>query len=205
MLPYVIHGIIAEPLSGCAERALEHNFENAIVSVPPVPFLGNTYVVFLFASTTLTGPEDHRIVGCSPTLHHATPCRAPLHTHFRRGTPLHVPADEGVVCGKRHQPHPPCACRAVACTVPAILRAGPHNIPQHVNGRHRACRRAIGYFTQVRSICLCLRRAQQNQSFWFIKNESIKFCCSRGFSNVPGVVEASVFFISTVLHVRSVS
>ena len=42
-------------------------------------------------------------------------------------------------------------------------------------------------------------------TFLFVKNESIKFCCSGGFSNVPDVMEASVLFISTVFHVRSVS
>ena len=56
----------------------------------------------------------------------------------------------GERCGKGHQPHPPYACRYVACTMPAILPAGPHNIPPH--GRHRACGRAIAYCTEVRSI-----------------------------------------------------
>ena len=54
-------------------------------------------------------------------------------------------------------------------------------------------------------IFLCLPRAERNQRFLFVKNESIKFCCSGGFSNVPDVMEASVLFISTVFHVRSVS
>ena len=55
------------------------------------------------------------------------------------------------------------------------------------------------------AIFLCLPRAERNQRFLFVKNESIKFCCSGGFSNVPDVMEASVLFISTVFHVRSVS
>ena len=54
-------------------------------------------------------------------------------------------------------------------------------------------------------IFLCLPRAERNQRFLFVKNESIKFCCSGGFSNVPDVMEASVLFISTVFHVRSAS
>ena len=53
-------------------------------------------------------------------------------------------------------------------------------------------------------IFLCLPRAERNQRFLFVKNESIKFCCSGGVSNVPDVMEASVLFISTVFHVRSV-
>ena len=55
------------------------------------------------------------------------------------------------------------------------------------------------------TIFLCLPRAERNQHVLFVKNESIKFCCSGGFSNVPDVMEASVLFISTVFHVRSVS
>ena len=58
---------------------------------------------------------------------------------------------------------------------------------------------------QYEDIFLCLPRAERNQRFLFVKNESIKFCCSGGFSNVPDVMEASVLFISTVFHVRSVS
>ena len=54
-------------------------------------------------------------------------------------------------------------------------------------------------------IFLCLPRAERNRRFLFVKNESITFCCSGGFSNVPDVVEASVLFIATVFHVRSVS
>ena len=54
-------------------------------------------------------------------------------------------------------------------------------------------------------IFLCLPRAERNQLFLFVKNESIKFCWSGGFSNVPDVMEPSVLFISTVFHVRSVS
>ena len=57
----------------------------------------------------------------------------------------------------------------------------------------------------ARFIFLCLPRAEQNQRFLFVKNESVKFCCSGGFSNVPDVMEPSVLFISTVFHVRSVS
>ena len=45
---------------------------------------------------------------------------------------------------------------------------------------------------------------EQNQLFLFVKNESIKFCCSEGFSHVPDFVEASVLFISTVFYVRSI-
>ena len=52
---------------------------------------------------------------------------------------------------------------------------------------------------------LCLPRAEGNQRFLFLKNESIKFCCSGGFSHTPNVLEASILFISTVFHVRSVS
>ena len=54
-------------------------------------------------------------------------------------------------------------------------------------------------------IFLCLPRAKRNQRFLFVQNESIKFCCSGGFSRVPDVVEPSVLFIPTVFHVRSVS
>ena len=54
------------------------------------------------------------------------------------------------------------------------------------------------------SIFLSLPREERNQRFLFVKNESIKFCCSGGFSNVPDVVETSVSFISTVFHVRRV-
>ena len=54
-------------------------------------------------------------------------------------------------------------------------------------------------------IFLCLPRAKRNRRFLFVKNESIKFCCSGGFSNVPDIVEASVLFISNVFHVRSAS
>ena len=56
-----------------------------------------------------------------------------------------------------------------------------------------------------KGIFLCLPRAERNQRVLFVKNESIKFCCSAGFSNVPDVMKASVSFISTVFHVRSVS
>ena len=49
-------------------------------------------------------------------------------------------------------------------------------------------------------IFLCLPRAEQNPRFLFVKNESIKFCCAAGFSNVPNVVEASVLFISIHFH-----
>ena len=52
---------------------------------------------------------------------------------------------------------------------------------------------------------LCPPRAERNQRFLSVKNESIKFCCSGGFSNVPDLVEASILFIPTVFHVRSVS
>ena len=45
-------------------------------------------------------------------------------------------------------------------------------------------------------VFLCLPRAERNRRFLFVKNESIKFCCSGGFSNVPDVMEASVFFCS---------
>ena len=51
----------------------------------------------------------------------------------------------------------------------------------------------------------CLPRANRNRRFLFVKNESIKFCCSRGVLNLPDVVEASVLVICTVFHVRSVS
>ena len=54
-------------------------------------------------------------------------------------------------------------------------------------------------------IFLCLPRAERNQRFLFVKNESMKFFCSRGYSNVPDVVEDSVLFISCIFHVRSVS
>ena len=54
-------------------------------------------------------------------------------------------------------------------------------------------------------IFLCLPRAERNQRFLFDQNESMNFCCSGGFSNVPDVMEASVLFISTVFHMRSVS
>ena len=64
---------------------------------------------------------------------------------------------------------------------------------------------AGGIYPTDRPIFLCLPRAERNQCFLFVKNESIKFCCSGGFSNVPDVVEASVLFIPTVFHVRSVS
>ena len=57
----------------------------------------------------------------------------------------------------------------------------------------------------INAIFLCLPRAERNQRFLFVQNESIKFCCSGGFSNVPDVMEASVLFISTVFHVRSVA
>ena len=75
---------------------------------------------------------------------------AHLYTHtFGEGLRCRCLLAGGAWCGKGHQPHPPSACRGVACTVPAILRAGPHNIPPY--GRHRACRRAIAYCTEVRS------------------------------------------------------
>ena len=51
---------------------------------------------------------------------------------------------------------------------------------------------------------LCVPHTEHNQHFLFVKNESIKICCSGKFSHVPDVVEASVLFISTVSHVRSV-
>ena len=60
-------------------------------------------------------------------------------------------------------------------------------------------------FGRCLHIFLCLPRAERNQRFLSVKNESIKFCCSVGFLNVPDVVEASVLFISTVFRVRRVS
>ena len=57
----------------------------------------------------------------------------------------------------------------------------------------------------IADIFLCLQRAERNQRFLFVKNESIKFCYSGGFSNEPDVREASVLFSSTIFHVRSVS
>ena len=71
--------------------------------------------------------------------------------------------------------------------------------------RARPARRVhSGQPAQV-AIFLCLPRAERNQRVLFVKNEYIKFCCSGGFSNVPDVMEASVLFISTGFHVRSVS
>ena len=76
------------------------------------------------------------------------------------------------------------------------------------------CTMRVSWLRQVVALCrikhdpvifLCLPRAERNQRFLFVKNESIKFCFSGGFSNVPDVMEASVLFISTVFHVRSVS
>ena len=63
------------------------------------------------------------------------------HTHIRRGTPLHVPANGGGMVRKRSPSSSTVCLVEIACTVPAILRAGPHNIPPH--GRHRACGCAI--------------------------------------------------------------
>ena len=73
------------------------------------------------------------------------------YTHtFGEGFLCTCPLTGGQWCRKGHQPHPRCGFRGVACTVPATLRAGPHNIPPH--GRHRACGRAIAYCTEVHSI-----------------------------------------------------
>ena len=129
------------------------DFINTTVRVPPVCFSGNTYVVSLSARTTLTGPEDHHTVGCSscPAPHmsaHTVPCTS-THTRSERDSVARA-CCRGAWCGIGHQPHPPCACRGVACTVPAILLAGPPNVPPH--GRHQTCRRAIAYCIELRSI-----------------------------------------------------
>ena len=92
MLPYAIHGIIAEPLStyqgAQKQKHFRIEFMNATVGVPLVPFLGNTYVVSLFPSTTLTGPEDHRTAGCSsrpaPHISAHTLSRTSTHTLSER-------------------------------------------------------------------------------------------------------------------------
>ena len=87
------------------------------------------------------------------------------------------------------------------------------NLPLWSDGlASRSWCRAVGLQIAISQMCLVrgssrysfIYHAQNGINvFLFVKNESIKFCCSGGFSNVPDVVEASVLFISTVFHVRS--
>ena len=76
------------PPSRVSRNRFGIDFINATVSVPPVAFLGNTHVVTLYPSTTLTGPGDRRTVGCSsrlaPRIGARTLSRTSTHTLSKR-------------------------------------------------------------------------------------------------------------------------
>ena len=98
-----------------------------------------------------------------------------------------------------------CACYLVCtCCTRCARSTRFRNLTCNTVG-HKSAPPARNVQMVAKGIFLCLPRAERNQRFLFVKNESMKFCCSRGFFERAGRRGSIRSFISTVLHVRSVS